>query len=357
MTTAADLAAILNAQPEPSFIVKLDGTIEFSSTRASAINSRLVAGNSILASMQEPEKFSQFLHRCAGNRDRCIGSLSLIDLDGRSVRFRVHANRLNRPEEGPARLFLRCLSAVDQRFAFLSKEVDQLNREVRKRRHLQAVLEESLRQRELLVREMHHRIKNNVATLAGMLALAQAETPSPEARSILKDTERRIAAIGAIQDVLYRSDTLGDAPARALVETLVRHLGAITPPGVSISTDIGDFAVRSDQALPLALIVNELVTNAIKHGLHQNPHGEIKVQFHCDDGRCHLLVRNPGKPFGIENAGRKASGLGLVRGLVRQLHGSFTMAFDRDVCCVVEFEGRRGNSDGHGSEGRPQSRH
>lgn len=347
----ADLETILNAEPEPAFIVGEDGTIEFSTLAASNLNPGLKPGENILAAAKEPDKLKRFLHRCAGYRSRCVGTLILTDGHGKPAPFRVNANRLNRPEDGPARLFLRCLPASDPRFAFLTKQLDQLNREVRKRRHLQAVLEESVKQRELLIREMHHRVKNNVATLAAMISLAQAETASSEARSILQATEGRVAAIGAIQDVLYHSDRLAEAPAQQFIDILVRHLKPMLPRGATLVVQVGDFVVPAEHTLPLALIVNELAANAVKHGLRERSEAEVKIQFFFDGSRYCLMVRNPGKPFDVENARRHASGLGLVRGLVRQLHGSFDVTFDRDVCCVVEYEGMRRSADGHGSGG------
>jgi two-component sensor histidine kinase len=339
-TPVADLDALLEAQPEPSLIVQVDGTIDLSTKRARRINPSLRPGANLLEAAQDVARLRLFLSRCAGTRARCVGSAILLDAAGQPVRFRVQANRLNRPEDGTARLFLRLLPAVDNRFAFLAKRVRELDKEVAKRRHLQAVLEESLQQREILVREMHHRVKNNVGTLAAMLCLAADEAVNAEARSILRDAERRIQAVAAIQDVLYRSENLENAPADALVGTLVQHLQSILPRGVSLAADVGTFDVSTEQALPVALILNELTTNAVKHGFPAGASGMVKIHFSRDGARCRLAVRNPGAQFEVDPVGRKASGLGLVRGLVRQLHGTFEVTFDRGVCSAVEFEGR-----------------
>src|SRR6185437_8860543 len=95
MMRMADLETILNAEPEPAFIVGEDGTIEFSTLAASNLNPGLKPGENILAAAKEPDKLKRFLHRCAGYRSRCVGTLILTDGHGKPAPFRVNANRLN----------------------------------------------------------------------------------------------------------------------------------------------------------------------------------------------------------------------------------------------------------------------
>jgi two-component sensor histidine kinase len=337
MTQGPDLHAILNSQPELAFILRKDGVIEFATDRSRSFVPGLVAGGNLFDGAADADLLRRFLSRCAGTSQKCIGSILLTNADGQAVRLRAYGLRLGGIGPSP-RLFVRCAVAGDERFAFLARRVEDLNREVRKRRHLQALLEETLRDRELLVREMHHRVKNNIQMLAAMLHLAEGEIDHAEARNAVGDIGRRVGAIATIQQILYRADDLGQASAAALVGTLADHLAEILPPGVQIRRDVGDFPVPMEHTLPVALIVNELVTNAAKHGFQDGRGGCIEVRFRQAGTAHELSVRNPGRLPAIAKPERHASGLGLVKGLVRQLRGAFSVTAEDDrVVCRVSY--------------------
>jgi two-component sensor histidine kinase len=336
MTLDPDLHTILNSQPELALILRTDGVIEFAADRTRSIAPGLTAGRNLFDCAADAQAL-RFLSRCAGNGQRCIGSILLANAEGQPVRLRAYGLRLGGFGHAP-RLFVRFTLSSDERFGFLTRRVEDLNREVHKRRHLQAALEEALRERELLVREMHHRVKNNIQMLAAMLHVAQGEMDNPEARSAVDDIGRRVRAIGAIQQILYRTDDLGQASADALVGTLTSHLGEILPSSVQIRRDVGDFAVPMEHTLPVALIVHELVTNAAKHGFRDGRRGCIEVRFQRAGGARELSVRNPGELPAISRPERRASGLGLVRGLVRQLRGAFSVSAEGEyVVCLVRY--------------------
>lgn len=338
---ASDLQAILDAHSELTFILARDGSIEVLNQRAAEFFGERVLGKRIFDLTEAPEPARIFFARCLGTNQTMVGSLCLIGQGAQTERFRVYGRMMGRPDcTGETRVFLRCASAHDERFSVLAKQIAGLNEEIRKRRHVQSVLEESVRERELLVREIHHRVKNNIAMLASMIHLARLETDSSEAQSILMEAGRRVSAMASIQQVLYQSDNVRIASAHDLIHTLISHVRDTIPPTARIETDIDDSQIPTDFSLPLTLIINELVTNAVKHGLRNNQAGIVTINFGLENGVFQLCVHNPGVGFAIKATGRRASGLGLVRGLVRQLHGTFDIESNDGVTCIVTFEER-----------------
>jgi two-component sensor histidine kinase len=344
---AADLRAILDAHSELTFLLDPGGSIELVNRRALDFFGKSIEGRSLFEVAEMPDAARAFVSRCLGTNQPMVGSLSFQGSAGDPVRFRVYGTRLCDGNSSRATgIFLRCANARDDRFSVLARQIGDLNDEIRKRRHIQSVLEESLRERDLLVREIHHRVKNNISMLASMLHLARRETGNTEAQRILTDAQRRVASMASIQQVLYQSEDVRNASAPDLIRTLIAHVRDTIPPHATIEMDVADVQIPTDFSLPLTLIVNELVINAVKHGLPGSRPGTVSITFTLESGTFRLCVHNPGTGFAVKATGRRASGLGLVRGLVRQLHGSFDVKVTDGVTCIVQF-GEQLNEEGN----------
>jgi PAS domain S-box-containing protein len=178
----------------------------------------------------------------------------------------------------------------------------------------------------LLVDELNHRVKNNMQMLTGLLSAAQRETESREARIVLGDAARRVAAIASAQQILYRESAPGFFGCRSFLEAVCRTAQHSFGPDVAISIDCGEGNLRNDTALPLALILNELLTNAAKYGRATDSCVDVNVslQFEGETARLSVADGGPGFEPAIVQS-RRASGLGLVRALVTQLDGTLTI--------------------------------
>ena len=95
--------------------------------------------------------------------------------------------------------------------------------------------------------------------------------------------------------------------------------------------------LSNEVSMPLALVLNELLTNAAKHGMNGHGSGEITVKLYRADGQIVLSVEDDGPGFNLEETGQRSSGLGLVRGLSRQLHGTFSVERGANTRCIVRF--------------------
>lgn len=196
--------------------------------------------------------------------------------------------------------------------------------------------EAETRQR-LLFAELNHRIKNNMQMLYALLASARRETESEEARGALDEAARRVAAIAAAQTALYQSDDLSRFDSAAFMTSVCAAATAACGDRVAIHLHTRSDTLANDDAVPLALILNELITNAAKHGAGPDGRCEVGVCLSEADGRFTLIVEDEGPGFDLSEVRRRSSGLGLVMGLARQMGGRFRVERGPGARCIVEF--------------------
>ena len=188
-----------------------------------------------------------------------------------------------------------------------------------------AELTAALAQRDLLLREVYHRVKNNLQTVDGLLVMQTRQLSDPEAKQALRSLRDRVFALGLVhQQLMGSSDlkTFDIAPfLRELSTNIVQGGGGRT---IALSVEAIPLDVGLDFAIPLGLLVNELVTNSLKHAFSDGE-GEIVVNLsRADDGALLLVVADNGKgyrPEDTSDASKVALGSKIIRGLVSQLEG------------------------------------
>jgi two-component sensor histidine kinase len=178
-------------------------------------------------------------------------------------------------------------------------------------RSLAAALEHN----EILFREIHHRVKNNLQSVNSLLQLQ----PIPPA--VKTDMGQRIAAMSAVHEHIYRSHTFATVRVKEYLHTLIESIRAGYNPDVKVVEEIEDVAVDKDAATPLGLIVNEVVSNSFKHAFADGRRGTVSISLKAqDDGRARLTVRDDGVGF---DPAAPAKGIGrrLIKAFVAQLQG------------------------------------
>jgi two-component sensor histidine kinase len=181
-----------------------------------------------------------------------------------------------------------------------------------------AALEQLLERNQFLFREIHHRVKNNLQAVSALIRL---QPLSSEARN---DMERRIAAMIAVHEQIYETDQFDRVEVAPYTERLVREIGAAYDANVVIETRLAAVTVDRDQALPIGMIINEVVSNAFKYAFIGRSDGRLMVELSGDaDGTARLTVKDdgPGIDMGLQ---RKGMGSRLIAGFVAQINGSFT---------------------------------
>jgi PAS domain S-box-containing protein len=201
-------------------------------------------------------------------------------------------------------------------------------RDVSERRRAEQELRASLREKELLLREIHHRVKNNLQLVSSLLSLQARELGSSELQSVVEKTQHRIAAISMIHDALDRGDAdLAGYLGRLVRNLVAAHAGA-TDQKIDLGLELEPVRVAVDQAIPCGLIANELVDNSLTHGLAGRARGALAVGLRRSGDEVELTVGDdgPGFPAGIDPERDGRLGLELVRTLARQLSGALTFA-------------------------------
>jgi two-component system, sensor histidine kinase PdtaS len=190
---------------------------------------------------------------------------------------------------------------------------------------------DGLRVKETLLREMHHRVKNNLQQVASILRMQRRRTTDPLAKQILRENIGRIYGIAATHDLLSHADELGRARLDDIARKIVGIVQAsfISPEQV-IRFEIGQMPAKlpSEQATTFAIIVNELIANAIEHGFEGRTHGEIRMSEDLIDGWVVFRVADNGQgvPEGFDIHTANSMGLRLVRELVvKELHGDVAL--------------------------------
>ena len=175
----------------------------------------------------------------------------------------------------------------------------------------------------MLMQELTHRVKNSLQSIASMVMIESRSHKSGEGKAALERVSHRIDALGQLYAKLSKSDTVEAVDAATYLDDLCRDLVASVQNGgtaISLKTDIESALLPTDRAIPIGLIMNELVTNAIKYAFPPNTKGTVLVTLKREPGRLRLTVADDGK--GVDPQ-RADSGLGsrLVEGFTQQLGG------------------------------------
>lgn len=192
-------------------------------------------------------------------------------------------------------------------------------------------------QQRVLLRELNHRVKNNMQMLQSLLRMATRQTKNEEARGILEDAANRIGAMAAAQQVLYGASSANRFHAGEFLDAVCHAAEQAFPPNVKIVREIAGGELDNDDAMPLALILNELLTNAVKYGCDGSCESQIRVGLENRDG-FELYVEDDGPGFDLQSVSDRSSGLKLVQLLARQLRGHFEVSMRPGSRCTVRFK-------------------
>jgi two-component sensor histidine kinase len=175
----------------------------------------------------------------------------------------------------------------------------------------------------MLFREIHHRVKNNMQSVQALVRMQDIPVAAKQ------DLQSRFAAMAAMHEHIYRHDGYASVSAKELIPAIVEQVNAAYGSPVRIQYDIGEVEIGHDQATPLALLLSELVTNALKYAFPEGKPGTITIELSTpnDAGRSMLTVRDDGVGF-PEDDEKTSMGMRLVKGVVMQLNGEYAIRND-----------------------------
>lgn len=214
-------------------------------------------------------------------------------------------------------------------------------------------LKASLQEKEVLLKEIHHRVKNNLQVISSLLNLQSRSIQDAETRTLFQDSQNRIQSIAFIHEKLYQSRDLAQVDFSQYLQTLCLHLFrsyGTSPHRISLNIQIKDIFLSVDTAIPCGLIVNELVCNALKHGFPPNGMGAIEITLDrtFQEGDDHskrefmMRVRDNGVGFPNEVDFRKTRSLGmqLINTLVKQLKGTIELDNSSGTAFQIVFSAK-----------------
>lgn len=207
----------------------------------------------------------------------------------------------------------------------------------------------ALEEKDLLLKEIHHRIKNNLRTISTLLNFQSQYIRNEDDLELFRESEVRANTMALIHEYLHRSDNLKRINFGEYLQMLISAIFktySITPDNLNLNLDIEDVIVDVDTAIPLGLVVNELLTNSIKHAFPDGRKGEISIKLKSTNDKFSFAINDDGIgiPDNVDPENTDTLGLKLVNLLTEQLKGEIELKKDNGtnftiknlVCCPVD---------------------
>ena len=188
--------------------------------------------------------------------------------------------------------------------------------------------EARIREKDTLLKEIHHRVKNNLQTVSSLLSLQSRSIEEPRIKTLIKSSQNRVISMAMVHEMLYMRHDLSKIEYKSYVEELSDYLIRSfkgTENNITLNIIIPDIKLGIDTAIPLGLLINEVITNALKYGIKDDDQGEIHIELVKSNGKDYILYigdDGEGFPEGISHKNTKSLGLKLIHNLSRQLKGS-----------------------------------
>lgn len=215
--------------------------------------------------------------------------------------------------------------------------------DITERRKAEQKIKESLKEKEILLAEIHHRVKNNLAVITGLLELQVQNTDNEEAKTVLRDSQLRINSMALIHEKLYQSDNLSVIKFGKYIGELIdviadSHITKDKPIEIEIESDPVEFTIT--QAIPCGLLMNEIVTNALKHAFDERKTGTISISLKKKGENIELVIADDGVglPDNFEELKEKSLGMTLIYTLASQLNAEMKIESDEGTRYRLSFE-------------------
>jgi PAS domain S-box-containing protein len=220
-------------------------------------------------------------------------------------------------------------------------------RDITGRKKVEEKIKSSLKEKEILLREVHHRVKNNLQIISSIINLQANNTKKDEIKTVIKEIRNRILSMALIHEKLYQSDNIAKVEFSSYVRSLIMGLFTtygITHDKVKMEIDVYNVPLNLDFVVPCGLIVNEIVSNSVKYAFPGNMKGKITVRFKpLQDGEGYeldIIDNGIGMPKEIDFHKTETLGLRLIRALITQLGGDVKIVKDGGTHYHIDFKSK-----------------
>lgn len=198
-----------------------------------------------------------------------------------------------------------------------------------KRRISEEKLQNSLKEKEILLSEIHHRVKNNLALVSGMLQMQVFDEENEEVLNKLNNSMLRVETMASIHQLLYESSSFSRLEFSKIIDKLIKatHSSFSADKEIEIEVETEPFELNINQAVPCALIINEVITNVYKHAFKGRDKGWIRAKLSHDNSRVTFKMEDDGLglPDGFDMSNLSSLGTKIITALVKQLGGTFEL--------------------------------
>jgi len=216
--------------------------------------------------------------------------------------------------------------------------------DITERKKTEEKVRQSLVEKELLLRELHHRVKNNMQVIISLMALESRNTKSESLKSSLLECQNRVRAMGLVHERLYCSTDLTNVDFHEYVRNVLQELRVALGTdqrNIQVHMDLHPVSLAIDQAVPCGLLINELITNALKHAFPAGHHGTLTISLReREHALVDIRIADDGigvvDDFNLEQS--KTLGLRLVSSLIRQLQGNIEISRSHGTCFDISFK-------------------
>jgi PAS domain S-box-containing protein len=350
-------STLIKNSPDIIYILDAKGNFRFA---AGAIKSLLgftaeeLEGNHF-SSIIYPEDVNKaewrFNERRTGRRATKKFEVRLSTKEGKEKHFDIRYLNVELHAFG---IYDKPISAKDKKFL----GTYGVARDITERKQAEEQIKASLKEKELLLKEIHHRVRNNMQVISSLLKLQSHHIKDKEALAMFRESQARIRAMALIHEKLYRSEDFARIDFARYVRSLARQVFAAYSPtssAIQLTVHIKDLFLDITTAIPCGLILNELVSNSLKHGFPEGGEGEIIISMHpFNNNELALVVSDTGIGFpeDIDFRATETLGMQLVATLVGQLEGTIELNRGEGTTFTITFrhpeskEGRQQNGNG-----------
>lgn len=281
------------------------------------------AVNCLYQNSEDREKFQKKMDRDGFVKDE---ELALRRKDGTGFLGEVCAVAI-RDEKGHVRFY------------------DGIVEDITERKRAEEKLRASLKEKEVLLREIHHRVKNNLQIISSLLNLQSRYIRDPSALEMFKESRDRVRSMALVHEKLYSSEDMANVDFSEYIQSLARHLCmayGMNANGITVDVEARDVCLDINTSIPCGLIINELISNALKHAFRGRKRGKIRILLRQEQpDRYRMVVSDDGVglPKDLDVQRVKSLGLQLVCMLVEQLQGEMTIKSGKGTSFEIAFRG------------------
>jgi PAS domain S-box-containing protein len=277
---------------------------------------------------------------------------AVIMFEGRSASLNVLSDITDRKlMEEEVRSLNRVLEQrVKDRTEALSRANEQLTAEIAARAHAEEEITRSLKEKDLLLREIHHRVKNNLQIIASLLNLQSRNITDPHVLESIKDSQSRVRAMALVHERIYRSHNIAGINLRDYLDYLTKQIFQfynIQQYQIRITVTMDDIMADIDTVIPVGLVINELVSNSLKHAFPSGRKGVIAIGCtQLDPAMLRIVYHDNGVglPAGFDWKNTETLGLRLVNSLVDQLNGTIESDTGEGTTFIITIQLKRESS-------------